>query len=330
MTLSSLARQIRAALDRQDEAEFKRLAASYQAMVNRLEGDIDALSRDIASGDYTERTLRRLDSYRRMMRNTERELDDYTKYLLEELALVAALWLGLGVANSDALLTEAFAGAGIEREIISFNEAVVNSLNRYLADGSPLHARLRRYTDANMDRIRQIVIGSVKSGLNPRVLARKIVADGFGMGLTDALRMARTLQLYAYREATLLNYRQYRDIVEGWVWSSALIPGRTCMSCVNMHGSIHTLDEMLNDHHNGLCVMIPYLGGANPVRESGEAWYRRQSETVQIKMMGKEKHAAWMAGKFSFDQLTTVHSDDVYGDMRVERSLKSILEGSDK
>jgi hypothetical protein len=325
MTLLSLSRQLRTAIERQDEAEFERLRLSYASMVDRLEGDIDALSRDIADGEYTPRSVQRLDSYRRLLRNSERELEEYGGYLLEELAITAGLWLGLGASHSDALLSQAVADAGLDGEFAPMDDEVIASLNRYLAPGSPLYERLQEYGETQAERIRQIILQSVTLGLNPRELARRIVAEGFGIGLTDALRMARTLQLYAYREATLANYRLHSDIVQGWVWSSALIPGRSCMSCVNMHGSIHTLDETLNDHHNGLCAMIPYLGGKNPVKEAGEAWFSRQSAAIQRQMMGPGKYEAWMAGKFSFDQLTTTHIDDVYGEMRHERSLRDLV-----
>lgn len=328
MTLLSLSRQLRTAIERQDEAEFERLRLSYASMVDRLEGDIDALSRDIASGEYTPLSVQRLDSYRRLMRNAERELEEYSAYLVEELALTAGLWLALGATHSDMLLSQAVADAGLEGEIAPMDDEVINALNRYLEAGAPLYERLQEYGAANAERIKQLILQSVTLGLNPRELARLIVAEGLGMGLTDALRMARTLQLYAYREATLLNYRQHSDIVQGWVWSSALIPGRSCMSCVNMHGSIHTLEETLNDHHNGLCCMLPYVGYRNPIKESGEAWFSRQSTAIQRQMMGPGRYEAWQAGKFSFDQLTTTHNDEVYGDMRVERSLRELIGAS--
>lgn len=144
------------------------------------------------------------------------------------------------------------------------------------------------------------------------------------MGLTDALRMARTLQLYAHREATLANYRQNK-IIKGWIWSSALIPGRTCISCVNMHGTIHGLDEILNDHHNGLCAMLPYLGGRNPIKQNGETWFNNLPKAQQQKMMGVTKWEAWQAGKFNLTDVTGTHVDPVYGEMRIERSLKDLL-----
>ena len=323
----TLSRQLRDAVERQDAAELERLTKAYQAMVDDLEGDIDALSLEMAGGEFTAKTLAELDSYKRLIRRADEALQEYAEYLLEELALTAGLFVTLGVTNSNILLQQAAADAGVEAgDITSIDDEVIAALNRYLDEGSPLYARLLQYGKTNADRIKQVILESVALGLNPRELARRIVELGFGFGLTDALRMARTLQLYAYREATLANYQENSDIVKGWVWSSALIPGRTCMSCVNMHGTIHELDEILNDHHNGLCTMLPYLGDDNPIAQAGEAWFEKQSKAVQIQMMGKTKWDAWQAGKVRISDMTGTHVDPVYGEMRFERSLKDLLE----
>lgn len=325
MTLLSLSRQLRRAIEQQDAAEFERLRLSYASMVDRLEGDIDALSRDIADGEYTPRSVQQLDSYRRLMRNARRELEEYSAYLVEELAIVAGLSLSLGMSHADILMEQAIIDSELDTDFTPIADDVTDALNRYLDPSGPLYERLQEYGEANAERIKQLILRSVSLGLNPRELARLIVQEGLGMGLTDALRMARTLQLYAYRDATLANYRRHSDIVDGWIWSSALIQGRTCMSCVNMHGSIHTLDETLNDHHNGLCCMLPYVGGKNPIKQMGEEWFNNLSEAQQIAMMGKSKWEAWTAGKFTFDQLTDTHFDDVYGEMRIERSLQDLV-----
>jgi hypothetical protein len=92
-----------------------------------------------------------------------------------------------------------------------------------------------------------------------------------------------------------------------------------------MHGIIHGLDETLNDHHNGLCAMLPYLGGRNPVTQGGETWFSNLDKATQIKMMGQSKWDAWTAGKFQFADITGTHDDPVYGSMRIERSLKDLL-----
>jgi hypothetical protein len=42
-------------------------------------------------------------------------------------------------------------------------------------------------------------------------------------------------------------------------------------------------------------------------------------------MMGASKYAAYQDNKFEFSQLSTQHEHDIYGTMRTEASLKSLL-----
>ena len=153
-----------------------------------------------------------------------------------------------------------------------------------------------------------------------------IIRDELGGGLTDALRMTRTVQIYSYREASRASMVANQDVLEGWVWH-AHFDDRVCMSCVVMHGSIHPIGETLNDHHNGRCVAMPLvIGFENPITQSGAEWFQGQSEATQRALMGPGKFKAWREGRISLEQLTYEREDDVYGLMRGEPSLRSLLE----
>jgi len=62
--------------------------------------------------------------------------------------------------------------------------------------------------------------------------------------------------------------------------------------------------------------------------ESGESWFNAQDETTQRTMMGPAKYDAWQAGEIELADLVSVHNDPIYGDMRGEASLVSILGGT--
>ena len=205
------------------------------------------------------------------------------------------------------------------------SQDVIDNLLWYLREGGELQARIGLFAETTMDRLRRLIVSGVQMGKSPREIARWIVEQGFGMGLTDAMRMMRTVQLWSYREATRAGYLANADVVRGWVWMSALIPGRTCMACVAMHGTIHGLDEVLNDHHNGLCAMLP-LVGENPLAVPGPDWFRKLPKRDQVEMMGPGKYAAWKAGVFEIEDMAGEVENDVYGLMRVERSLKELTQ----
>jgi len=144
--------------------------------------------------------------------------------------------------------------------------------------------------------------------------------------LADAIRLVRTSLLYSYREATRLNYSA--NGVTQWQWLAQL-DDRVCMSCVVMHGTIHSIDETLNDHHNGRCAMIPIVDGELLVEENaGQTWFNGLGQTQQKAMMGKGRYEAWKAGNFELPAISTFYDDAVYGQMRREASLKDLVKGN--
>jgi hypothetical protein len=145
-----------------------------------------------------------------------------------------------------------------------------------------------------------------------------------GQGLTTALRTARTAQIWSYREATRANYIANQDVVKGWIWFAAL-DSETCAACVAEHGTEHGLDEVLDDHYNGRCTMLPLtVTGVNDI-QGGADWLKAQDEETQRAILGKGKFEAWQDGRISLDQLATKHTDEVYGTMTAERSLKELI-----
>ena len=324
--LLSLARAQRRTAESKDEDELQRIIDTFQEHADALEGDIDALSRDLADSDLAQADIESLASYQRLIKDTDKELGKFEDYLEAELILAASAMIALGLKDSIALIMQGGQDAGVPSVFASsWDGDTIKSLLGFLDPAGPLFERLAEYGATNAQRMVAIILESVKLGTNPRQIAQQILREGLGMALTDALRMVRTVQLWSYREATRLNYQRNSDVVTGWVWLSALIPGRTCMACVVMHGTVHGLDESLNDHHNGLCTMLPLILGRNPVQVLGEEWFNRLSSATQKEMMGPGKYEAWKAGRFAFADMVDTHTDDVYGSMRVERTLKSLL-----
>lgn len=317
--LLSLAQQIRRAVEREDERALNRIIAAFRDRTDILEGDIDALARDLSDPELVQSQIESLPSYKRLIRSINREMDTYQAFLAVEVGLIGASAITL--AQKDALRLMAEAGVRDPEQVES---GIIRRLLAFLSPSGPLYARLRSYGEQEAARIASLIVSGVRLGENPRIIARWIVWGGMGVALTDAMRIVRTVQLYSYREATRANYIANSNVVRGWVWMSALIPGRTCMSCVAMHGTEHELSETLNDHHNGLCAMLP-LVDKNPITQLGEAWFVSQSPAVQRQMMGPGKYEAWQSGKFAFSALTTIHSDEVYGDMRVEQTLQGLI-----
>lgn len=291
---------------------LKRLAPKNNALVLRIK----------AEPELTANQIQRTDEYKDLLKTTQEELDEFAEYATQQIDLSSTASITAGVAAFIALANI----LNIEQPAV-VTPTAVELLASYLKTDGELLGRIDLWSNFHTDKVKDMILEGVRLGRNP-VKIGKSISEAIGGALTDSVRTTRTVQLWSYREATRANYIANSDIIKGWIWYASL-DLRTCLSCVNMHGSVHPLSEPLNDHHNGRCDMLPFPQGLDALNETGfptgEEWFNAQSDEFQEKSMGKEKYEAWKNGKFTFDQLTQEYTDPVYGAMRNEASLKSIL-----
>lgn len=157
----------------------------------------------------------------------------------------------------------------------------------------------------------------VSLGHNPRDVVAQDMVDAvkgeFEGGLERAQVIARTEQLDAYRAAAKASDQSMSEVLDHWVWHAEL-GGRTCVSCLAMHGTEHPLDEDGPiDHHQGLCTRLPvtktwaqlgFKGITEPDPQltpkpgDGVDWLRSQSAETQQKIMGPKRYHAWHDGDY--------------------------------
>ncbi len=335
------AQQFRVAALARERQAASRLVQTYGRAYAKMGDSIKALEHQIIGLDDPNRTdVTRLASVRSLRRQVEAEITRFAAYADTEISRGATEAIAAGLKDSRAMAAASMGNSGPgQRALITAWDMLptesVETMLGFLSDDSPLHTALtKRLGPAVAQRMSDALVDGIVLGMNPRKVA-EIVRRELGVGLSWALTTARTAQLYAYREATRANYMANSHIVSGWTWLSAL-DRRTCMSCINQHGSVHPVSESLNDHHNGRCVAIPNvrqaaaLGLPRPEIEPGEQWFRRQSEPMQRQMMGPGMFDAWLAGKVAFGDLSQPYNDPVYGEMLREASLKGLLTGKAK
>lgn len=311
-------------LARRDAAAMKRVTQAYAAVYRNLKAETDALVLEIAGlAEPSIEKIRRLARYKRLLAETVREIERFGGWLSTEMAAIAAEEVKFGLSNSRALLMAYNPPAAVAANFRALDPEAVLRLIGFLSPEGPLYRKLGGLAGWTAEQVAGAIIEGVALGRNPRVIAEAI-QGAFGRGLTDALRMTRTLQLYSYREANRASYAANSDVVKGWAWMADL--SVACPSCIAMHGTEHGLDETLDDHHNGHCAMVPIVTFAgNPIAESGADWFGKLGEAEQRERLGASKYDAWKEGKFEFADLSTTRPDDIYGQMRVETPLKDLL-----
>lgn len=215
----------------------------------------------------------------------------------------------------------------------------VAALHGFIAESGPLSSYLGAgYGRRMADKVISSLLAGLVGGKSPRATAA-LISQKLGIALNDALNITRTTTLWAYRAAAHTNYLLNSHVLKGWIWFAQL-DERTCMSCVNLHGSLHALTEILNDHHQGRCVPMPVtkscqeLGlncedGPSPWDnvQNGEDWFLSLPVAQQILMMGQSKYNAWRDGAFEFEDLSLSYADPVWGVMVREATLTELIAG---
>ncbi len=307
-------------LSKQESAVVKRLINTYGTLYKKLLPRIKNIELLLkANPDITAAQLKRSQEYRELIDNIESEVSDFSTYTKVELNTANVAVAALVVSH----LKDFFQLSGLKGSVLSTD--AISLLTDKLAAGGKLAGRIDLWAPNASEKVGKAIIEGVKLGRNPVKIAQDI-RKAFGVGLSDAIRTTRTVQLWAYREATRANYILNSNIVKGWIWLAAL-DDRTCTSCMAMHGTIHGLEESLDDHYNGRCAMLPLLDGVDYGIPDAEEWFNALADTQKIKQMGAGRYRAYSEGRFKFSQLSKVVDDPIYNTMRVETPLKELING---
>lgn len=178
--------------------------------------------------------------------------------------------------------------------------------------------------------VKGVAVGDHNRAVATSILSR--VGTAFNGGLTRARVIARTEMIDAYRAAEREIRSANPDVVQGWVWISAL-DRRTCPACVGMHGSIHPADEPGPlGHQCCRCTAAPKtatwrdlgidLDEPPELRvETGPEWFEQQPVTVQKSILGKGRYDAWAAGDIDWSDMVVRRSNDGWRDSYVTAPL---------
>lgn len=334
------AERFRAQLLAMERAQAVRYVRVYGQIFRDLGPMIETLQAEIALMDAPSfEAVTTLARWKTLRRQIVEEVTKFGQFVDTDLTANAQQVIALGLEHGEQMtlagLPEPLAAA-IRTQWNRLPVDAVRALMGFLSPGSPLHDALREQLGAAVaEGVEKALLRGLALGQNPRFVA-EIIRREMGQALSWALRTARTSMLWAYREANRASYVANSDIVDGWVWHAKLGDGRTCMSCIAQHGTIHPPNEVLNDHHNGRCAMVPLtvsweslgftgLPDTRPQVQPGREWFAGLSDAEQRRRMGPAMYEAWKDGKVKWEDLSRLHDDPVYGQMRVAPSLKALL-----
>jgi ADP-ribosyltransferase exoenzyme len=213
---------------------------------------------------------------------------------------------------------------------IVFNRLGIEAAENIVAiarAGQPLNRILERSYPQAVEGITSRLVNLVAQGINPRTVARQVVAEGLSEGLNHILLVARDQGNRNYREGSRQQY-QRSGVVNGYRRLAAKQPGRTCLACIALDGTVYPTDEFMPLHPQDRCVMVPIVEGFKPITwTAGETYFKSLPREVQADWLGPARWDLWKTGQFEFRQLATIQPNDTWGPGAQVTSVANLLKG---
>lgn len=290
--------------------QFNQMADRWIELERDIEDSILRLAQDVADagGTPTPGQLARMRRYQGLIQQIQEELD---RYVIELVPIIRGEQTIYGQAGKDSAL-EAVQSQGVTSGWNTLPKEAIENMVGLAGDGSPLRELLRQsYPDA-IGRLASILIQGTALGRNPRETAR-LMRNATRGALNRMMVIARTEQLRVYRTAALDSYRANSDIVQGYVRLCAK-QSRTCLGCLADDGSFYTLDEVMPEHPQGRCSMVPSVRGRGQLTfTTGAQWFAAQPRETQLRIAGPERLALLEAGRIDFADLKARKENATWG-----------------
>lgn len=316
----------RRALLARERGASSEMVRVYGNSWKRLQGDIDRITKELTrvAPDDRMRLILQLQRARELRAQTEQELKKFADYASARIRYQQERAISAASREAGEMIR---AAVGVGFDFNRLPKSAIESLLGAIQAGSPVHERLMALAGVTASQVEDSLLQGLMLGQGANQIARNI-RKALGLGLSKALVWSRTETLRAYRSASIETYRANGNVVESWIWRSARNE-RTCAACFAMDGTVHSLNEPLDDHPCGRCFAVPKVFGAE-VSSTGKEAFDKQPSAEQLKILGPSKYAAYKDGAITLDEdpITGVVGrkwDPQWGTMRYERSLINIL-----
>ena len=323
--------QFKADLLSREADQMTVMARRWLQMETSLQGAFDALALEIENlrlkGESVPVSkLIRMGRYRSLLDQMSSQLSLYADFADESIRNGQEELIGMGINHATNAIRAYYAthnriAAGFD---ILPTSAIENMIG-LAGDGSPVHKLLQDSWPAAVDGLTTQLIRAVALGKNPTDTARAM-RDGFGVGYSRAINIARTEQLRAYRTAAVQEYKA-SQVVKGYKRLSAR-DTRVCLACLMADdGTVYDLDVVFEEHPQGRCTTVPVVAGLPVVEwQSGQSWFMMQSADDQRAMMGPGIYDAWQGGSFDLADLVKRKENETWGTSLQTATLKELTE----
>jgi hypothetical protein len=331
---------MRAAVDRMADSTHRSLTAAWVRAWDQLAFEFTLALEELlairADRWPTRAQIQRANRAQWALETTQRALERLAAQARTEITAAAHAGIHVGIDGQQGIvasqLPPGYQGLRFNRVPEDQLAAIVDrTAQQITAVTWPISA-------AATDAIRNELVRGMAMGLNPREVARQMLArveGAFNGGLARALNIARTELLDAHRSAAALSQAANAGLLEGWTWHSEL-SRRTCASCWSKHGSEHPLSEQgPDDHPSGRCSRTPItrswrdLGFDIPeppsILPDAETTFNALPRSDQLHIMGPGRLAAIDRGDVAWSDLSALRTNPGWRDSWGNAPLRDLL-----
>lgn len=314
-----------------EKKTFRQMASAYELISEELNDSINQLQRKIERAKAKGETINRnwLNRQKRLEVLLEQSQDQIERFGNTASRIISteqsnSIRLGIEYAQESLRLRAdtVIRDAGFFNPKIS-TQAVENAVG-FMGNGTPLKKYFaEQLAPAVAKRIKQEVIKGVALRKNFNSIAKNL-RDAGGITRQRALTTARTEVLRVYRETTRQIYEENSDIVTEWEWAAAK-SARTCVLCLAMDGKRFPVSELMPNHVNDRCVMLPVTRLSRPRKNIGSNWFEKQDDKTKRKILGKEGFTAYRSGDVALDDFVAFKQHKLFGKSVARKPLAQVL-----
>ena len=351
------------------DAEYNRSASFILSAISRLttgQGSelqqalvsLEEMAKDLVTTSQFARSdeySRALANFRRLMNDTETLILEYAPEIelsgaeAARRSTTARMFYGTsqdminaGIDPVDAASMSYFMDV-IKNTGVPFSAPAAQDLVTLYTQSAAFIEKMAKWGDGYASIVNDSVISGISNGWGALKIARHIRDLFQSVPLNAAYNLTRTLQLQSYRDASARMEQINGAFIEKKIRIAAL-DGRTCPTCIALHGTEVPLGKPIKDHYSGRCdaIYIP-AGGEMPEfmqykvapgqREfipwqTGEDWFAGLSEGQQRGYLGPGKFELYNTGEIKLSDIVGEYDDPVFGEMPIVKPLWA-LEGYD-
>jgi SPP1 gp7 family putative phage head morphogenesis protein len=329
-----------------DKTLLDQISSDYQKIISRIFDDYNALQDKIdaaqaAGEDFSPSWLFRRDRLGDLLGQAQKEFDRFSYQATAATSKEQLAQIILSETHTFEMIDAGFAGGSAAARFgQTFNRLptrAVEGLVGRASDGSPLKELFDNLGPALGQGLRDELIQAVAIGQAPRTTAQRI-RDLVAGNEARAQLIARTETIQAYREGAHLTSLENDDVLDGWIWITAL-DGRACAACVALNGSFHKLDERMACHPACRCTKrfdtksfadlgIKGIGETRPPPvETGATWFAGVSRETQSLILGKRGAQAYVDGDVKLSYFVGLREDSRWGRSYFQRAFKDAILG---